>query len=251
MESFLKTVVETVNPSTQPVGVNLIEDMAQIEGKKIRVSDERLTVCQQIAYSRMYGWSTWCDSGTSHCVLGAACVGLIEPPERVLSGEVNCGVYQQDQPSAAAMQQQMPRHPVGPVGFLTYPLSRSVEGMTPDLAVVYVNTAQAMRFVQAFLYESGGEFTMKSSGDAGVCSRAVAQVAMTGEPTIEIPCMGDRRFALAQDHEMCVGIPASWFERTAVGLAATHKAGIRYPIPFQIPSACHLPPAFVTSDSDS
>lgn len=251
MESFLKVVAETVNPPSHPVGVNFITDLAQVEGKKIRVRDERLTVCQQIAYSRMYGWSTWCDADSSHCVLGAACVGLIEPPERVLSGEVNCGVYQQDQPAAAAMQTQMPRYPVGTSGLLTYPLSRPIEGLIPDLAVIYVNTAQAMRFVQAFLYEAGGEFVMKSSGDAGVCSRAVAQVAMTGEPTIEIPCMGDRRFALAQDHELCVGIPASWFERTAAGLTATHKAGIRYPIPFQIPSECHLPPTFVTSDSDT
>jgi uncharacterized protein (DUF169 family) len=251
MEAFLKIVTETVNPATQPVGVNIVNDVTQVDGKKIRVRDERLTVCQQIAYSRMYGWSTWCDSGSSHCVLGAACAGLIAPPQRVLSGDVNCGVYQQDQQAAAAMQQQMPRHPIGPVGLLTYPLSRPIDEVTPDLVVVYVNTAQAMRFVQAFLYESGGEFVMKSSGDAGVCSRAVAQVAMTGEPTIEIPCMGDRRFALAQDHEMVVGIPASWFERTATGLAATHKAGIRYPIPFQIPSSCHLPPAFVTMDEDS
>ena len=251
MESFLKIVAETVNPPTQVVGVTLVHDGAMVEGKKIRVRDERLTVCQQIAYSRMYGWSTLCDSGSSHCALGAACAGLIPPPARVLSGEVNCGVYQQDQPAAANMQRLMPRVPVGVAGLLTYPLSRPVDGVTPDLAVVYVNTAQAMRFVQAFLYASGGEFVMKSSGDAGVCSRAVAQVALTGEPTIEIPCMGDRRFALAQDHEMIVGIPASWFERTATGLAATHKAGIRYPIPFQIPSACHLPPAFVTTESDA
>lgn len=251
MDAFLKAVADTVNPATQPVGVSLIDDATQVADKKIRVRDERLTVCQQIAYSRMYGWSTWCDSDSSHCVLGAACAGLIAPPQRVLNGAVNCGVYQQDQPAAAAMQVQMPRLAAGKAGLLTYPLSRPVDGVTPDLAVIYVNTAQAMRFVQAFLYEAGGEFVMKSSGDAGVCSRAVAQVARDDAPTIEIPCMGDRRFALAQDHELCVGIPASWFGRTATGLTSTHKAGIRYPIPFQIPSPCQLPPTFVTSQEDT
>lgn len=251
MESFLKAVVEAVNPASQPVGVNLFKDDAPIEGKKVCIRDERLTVCQQIAYSRLYGWSTWCDSSTSHCVLGAASAGLIAAPERVLQGEVNCGVYQKDQPAAALMQSRMPRLPNEIAGLLTYPLSRPVEGASPDLAVIYCNTAQAMRFVQAFLYEAGGEFVMKSSGDAGVCSRAVAQVALDEMPTIEIPCMGDRRFALAQDHEMIVGIPATWFERTATGLLATHKAGIRYPIPFQIPSSCNLPPAFVTAESDT
>ncbi len=250
MEDFLATVKETVNPATLAVGVNLVRDADALAGQKIRLRDKPLAVCQQIAYSRYYGWSTWCTAATSHCVLGAGTTGLIDPPERVLNGTVNCTVYQKDAAAARAMQQAMPRVAKGVAGVLTYPLSRPVVGMAPDLVVLYVNSAQAMRFVQAFLYRQGGEFTMKSSGDAGVCARAVAQVTLTGEPTVEIPCLGDRRFAMAQDHELIVGIPASWLERTAEGLAATHKAGIRYPIPFQIPERCELPPTFTTGAED-
>ena len=186
MEHFLATVKETVNPATQPVGVNMIRDPATIGSLKIKVRNKRLAVCQQIAYSRMYSWSTWADAGTSHCAIGAACTGLIVPPQRILDGSVNNGVYQKSQLAAAAMQQMMPRVEPCVAGVLTYPLARSFEGMNPDLVVIYVNSAQAMRFVQAFLYHQGGEFVMKSSGDAGVCSRAIAQVALTGEPTIEI-----------------------------------------------------------------
>lgn len=249
-EQFLATVKETVQPATQPVGVSIVRDAALVEGKKIKVKGQRLAVCQQIAYSRMYGWSTWADQKTAHCVLGAACAGLIAPPSRVLDGSVNNGIYQKDQAAAAAMQQAMPRLPVGTAGLLTYPLARPLEGIAPDLVVLYLNSAQAMRLIQAFLYHQGGEFVMKSSGDAGVCSRAVAQVYLTGEPAMEIPCMGDRRFAMTQDHELCVGIPAVWLERTAAGLAATHKAGIRYPIPFQIPAGCDLPPDYITAGDD-
>ncbi|WP_303722487.1 DUF169 domain-containing protein [Malonomonas rubra] len=250
MDNFLEVVNATVNPATQPVAVNLITEAAKLEGKKIRLHGKRLTICQQIAYSRMYAWSTCCTAETAHCVLGAGCTGLIEAPQRVVDGEVNKGIYQQNQTAAAAMQQEMPKVDSNVAAVVTYPLSKRLQGIEPDLVVIYVNTAQAMRFVQAFLYHDGGEFCMKSSGDAGVCSRAVAQVAMTDEPTIEIPCLGDRRFAMAQDHELCIGIPASWLERTAEGLQATHKAGIRYPIPFQIPAECDLPPAFITSESD-
>lgn len=250
MNRFLEVIQTTVNPATQPVGVNLIMDKTQLENKKIRLQGKRLTICQQIAYSRMYGWSTCCTAETAHCVLGAGCTGLLEAPQRVLDGEVNCGVYQQDRSAAAAMQQQMPRVASGVAAVLTYPLTRPLAGLTPDLVVIYMNTAQAMRMVQAFLYHGGGEFCMKSSGDAGVCSRGVAQVAISDQPTIEIPCLGDRRFAMAQDHELLVGIPASWLERTADALQATHKAGIRYPIPFQIPDGCDLPETFVTAESD-
>lgn len=250
METFLNTLKETVNPATQPVGVNLLREAAAIAGAKIRVRGQRLAICQQIAYSRLYGWSTWVDKETSHCVLGAACTGLIDPPRRVLDGSVNTGIYQRDRAAAAAMQQAMPRVEPGVAGVLTYPLTRPVPGFTPELVVIYCNTAQAMRLVQAFLYHEGGEFVMKSSGDAGVCSRGVAQVAVSGKPAVEIPCLGDRRFAMTQDHELLVGIPAGWLERTAQGLAATHKAGIRYPVPFQIPSACDLPPDYITAEED-
>ncbi|MDD2899793.1 MAG: DUF169 domain-containing protein [Desulfuromonadaceae bacterium] len=251
MEHFLATVRETVNPATQPVGVNLVRDISLIEGLKIKMRGTRLAICQQIAYSRMYSWSTWTDAETGHCAIGAACTGMIQTPQRIEDGSVNTGVYQENRQAAAAMQQMMPRVEHGVAGVLTYPLVRSFKEIAPDLVVLYVNSAQAMRFVQAFLYHQGGEFVMKSSGDAGVCSQAVAQVALTGEPTIEIPCMGDRRFALAQDHEMIVGIPFAWLTRTAEGLLATHKAGIRYPIPFQIPSECQLPPEYITSGQDA
>ena len=250
VERFLETVRETVNPATQPVGVNLNRDTAQIDGLKIRIRGKRLTICQQIAYSRMYAWSTWADASTGHCLLGSACTGMISPPQRVVDGSVNTGIYQETRQAAAAMQQLMPRVMPGVAGVLTYPLARPFAGVVPDLVVIYVNSAQAMRFVQAFLYHRGGEFVMKTSGDAGVCSRAVAQVALTGEPTVEIPCMGDRRFAMTQDHELIVGIPFDWLQRTSAGLAATHKAGIRYPIPFQIPAECDLPQDYISGEND-
>jgi len=250
MQTFLDAVQTTVNPTTQPVAVSRVDAGRNLDELKLRVRKHRLTVCQQIAYSRYYGWSTCCDRNDSHCVLGAACAGLIEPPARVLDGSVNCGVYQQGPEAAMRMQQQMPRLPATTGALLTWPLSRPLAGVDAEAVVLYVNTAQAMRFAQAFLYHEGGEFVMRSSGDAGVCSRGVAQVLRDDQPTIEIPCLGDRRFAMAQDHEMIVALPSSWLQRTAEGLQATHKAGIRYPVPFQIPDACQLPPDFITTEND-
>ena len=78
----------------------------------------------------------------------------------------------------------------------------------------------------------------------------MAQVYQTGEPAVEVPCMGDRRFAMTQDHEMVVGVPLSWLDRMADGLEATHRAGIRYPIPFQLPDGCDLPASYITAADD-
>ncbi len=250
MKAFLDAVARTVNPGTQPVGVNLVKDAAAIAGVRVRVRDRRINVCQQVAYSRYYGWSTWVDAQHAPCALGAAAAGLVSLPERIRGGDVNAGVYQKDRQAAARMQASLPRVTEAVAGVLTYPASKPIDGFTPQVVVIYVNSAQAMRFVQAFLYRDGGEFTMRTCGDAGVCSRGIAQPFTSGEPVIEIPCLGDRRFAMTQDGELVVGVPARWFDRVAEGLEATHKAGIRYPVPFQMPEACDLPEPYTVREGD-
>lgn len=232
---------------TIPVGVNLLEEVPSL---KVRVKEKMITVCQQIAYSRYYGWSTLITKEYSYCVLGASCAGLIKPPKRVIEGEVNCNIYQKDIKTAKKMQEMMPRVGKEIRAVLTYPINRPVDGVTPDLIVFYCNSAQAMRMVQAFLYETGGEFTFSSSGDAGVCSRCVAEVYIKNKPAIEIPCLGDRRFALAQDFELAVGFPYRMKDIVINGLIQTHKAGIRYPVPFQIPEKCDLPKIYTTLPED-
>ncbi len=247
-DKLISTLNKTVIPQTAPVAVKIIR--GKIELPKIKVSNKKMTICQQIAYSRYYGWSTLASKENSFCVLGASCAGLIKTPDRVINGEVNCNVYQKDINAARKMQVNMPRIESGTLQVLTYPITRPLENIEPDLIVLYANSAQTMRFIQAFLYREGGEFTFKTSGDAGVCSRGVAEVYNTKKPNIEIPCLGDRRFAMAQDFEIIISFPYSYIDELIEGLEATHKNGIRYPIPFQLPEICDLPHDYITDEKD-
>lgn len=115
--------------------------------------------------------------------------------------------------------------------------------------IIYGNSAQMMRLIQAELWASGGEFKMASSGDAGLCSRGIAQIVNTGKPTMEIPCVGDRRFAATQDTEIIFAFPAEQASKIIDGLAATHRAGSRYPIPPQMDEA-HMPTGFYVVEQD-
>ncbi|PMP70586.1 MAG: hypothetical protein C0187_05425 [Calditerrivibrio nitroreducens] len=247
-EKLISTLNRTIIPQTSPVAVKIIKEA--IELPKIKITNKKMTICQQIAYARYYGWSTLATKENSFCVLGASCSGLIKTPERVLNGEVNCSIYQKDLNAAKKMQASMPRIDYGTIQVLTYPITRPLEGVKPDIIVLYTNSAQTMRFIQAFLYKEGGEFTFKTSGDAGVCSRGVAEVYNTNRPNIEIPCLGDRRFAMAQDYEIIVSFPFDYIDELVEGLEATHKSGIRYPIPFQLPEICDLPHDYITDSKD-
>jgi uncharacterized protein (DUF169 family) len=239
-QEFTDTLSKTVNPATFPVGVALLNE-APAAGLKFRVKYKKITVCQQIAYSRMYGWATCIGAEHSFCVLGAACAGLIVPPVRLLEGGVNCGVYQKDKEAAVKMQLAMPRVPAGTKYVVTFPLTRPLEGITAQSVVVYGNTAQAMRMIQAFLYKNGGELSF---------ARGVAEVILKKKPVVEVPCLGDRRFAMTQDSEMVAAFPLEMMEEVCEGLAATHTAGIRYPIPYQLPENCDLPDTYTVYESD-
>ncbi|MCX8084026.1 MAG: DUF169 domain-containing protein [Calditerrivibrio sp.] len=248
LDKLLTVLNKTIIPQTNPVAVKIIR--GDLELPKIKVNDKKMSICQQIAYSRYYGWSTLAKAKDSYCVLGASCTGLIQTPERIINGDVNCNVYQKDMEAAKKMQAMMPRINAGTVQVLTFPINRPVDGVIPDLVVLYVNSAQAMRFIQAFLYRRGGEFIFKTSGDAGVCSRGVAEVYISKKPIVEIPCLGDRRFAMAQDFELIVSFPYDYIDELVEGLEATHKNGIRYPIPFQMPDLCDLPDSYITKEND-
>lgn len=249
MKDFLDILDKTVKIQTSPVGVKIYSSGDRYSGK-VKVKDKNINICQQIAYSRYYNWSTYITAEYSFCVLGSSCCGLIDTPERVLEGDVNCNIYQKDKAAAAEMQKNMPRVDFHADGVLTYSLIKPLEGIVPDSVVIYANSAQTMRFIQAFLYQEGGEFSMKSSGDAGVCSRGVAEVINTRQPVVEIPCLGDRRFAMTQDHEIVVAFPYEKIEEISEGLLETHKAGIRYPVPFDMVESCKLPEDYTTKDED-
>jgi uncharacterized protein (DUF169 family) len=122
--------------------------------------------------------------------------------------------------------------------------------MTPQGIIIYGNSAQMMRLIQAALWKEGGEFGLASSGDAGVCSRGIAQTLMTQKPILDIPCLGDRRFAATQDTELIFAFPAVMTSQMLEGIKATYKAGSRYPIPTQMDWEPHMPAGFFVVAED-
>jgi uncharacterized protein (DUF169 family) len=231
-----------------PIGFTLLEKKEDVPDS-VKWVGHKMNICQQTALARFYGWAQASCAEDQICVLGAACLGMIDCPERVSNGEINCGIYQHDAATAKSMQDYLPKIDKKYQAVVTYPLTKVPAGLTPDGVVIYGNSAQMMRLIQADLWTSGGEFKMASSGDAGLCSRGMAQIVKTGKPTLEIPCVGDRRFAATQDTEIIFAFPAEQTGKILDGLASTHKTGSRYPIPPQMDEA-HMPNGFFVVEED-
>ena len=104
---------------------------------------------------------------------------------------------------------------------------------TPDLVLIWGNSAQIMRLIQGSLWKEGGRISISTFCD-GVCADSISQAMLSGELQIAFPCLGDRRFGLAKDTDLIASIPFGIVDSIVEGMEKTHKAGTRYPIPYEL-----------------
>lgn len=111
--------------------------------------------------------------------------------------------------------------------FLPFELGR----ISPDLVMVFGNSAQMMRLIHAATREKGHSLTSVFSGRFGACNEGILQTFKTKQPQLVIPGNGGRVWGMAQDDEFIFTMPAERLEDICEGLEMTHQAGVRYPIP--------------------
>jgi uncharacterized protein (DUF169 family) len=234
--------------NTFPFGIKLCKTLDELPpgARKRRF---RIDVCQQGFFARAYGWTLYSEKEDMNCVLGACACGLIPCPKRVTDGILGEKVYQKDLQAAADMQKEMTK--LDPIykAVATFPLRDAKEGYDPDVIMMYVNSAQCMRLTQAALWEKGGALVVPTVGDAGMCSTGIAYVMKTQGIIREVPCLGDRRFAGCQDHELVFSYHKSQAQQILDGLIGTHKGGVRYPIPTAV-EEFGMPPGYFVEVQD-
>jgi uncharacterized protein (DUF169 family) len=81
------------------------------------------------------------------------------------------------------------------------------------------------------LYHEGGTLEFTVAGRVGSCNEGVAKTLLTDKPQLVLLGNGDRVWGGAQDSEVMFACPASKLEMLVEGLEATHRAGLRYPVP--------------------
>lgn len=242
-----ETIEDYLRPNSFPIGIKLYEDREDLP-EKARVPRQKVNICQLITTARTYQWVVASTADRMLCVLGADCAGLLSTPKRVEDGELNLGAYQGTEEAAREMQASMPKLDEQYDAIMVGPLSRIPDD--PDVIVVYGMPAQVLRLAHAALYHRGTRLECGTNADAGICATGIAQTLLDDQPTWDLPCMGDLRFGLAQDHEIFFAYPKSWAERIEEGLEQTHKGGIRYPIPRQLDWTPNMPPAFEITRED-
>jgi uncharacterized protein (DUF169 family) len=117
-------------------------------------------------------------------------------------------------------------------GVVFSPLDRG--RIEPDLIMLFCNSAQLMRLVHGATQQVGTSLVSVFSGRSGTCTEGVLQTIKANEPKVVLPGNGDRVWAMVTDEEMLFTIPTGKLDTLINALEATHRSGVRYPIPVDV-----------------
>ena len=136
---------------------------------------------------------------------GAGAIGLMEPSEKVKSGEMHFSLGKfSSLGSAKRTVDAIPK--IDPImKAITYsPLETAP--YNPDIVIIICNPQQAMYLSQAMIYTLGGRFQAHFAGIQSLCGDAVAGPYTTKKPNITFGCEASRKFADIKPYEVIVGM---------------------------------------------
>jgi uncharacterized protein (DUF169 family) len=238
-----------IRPTTFPVGVLPLPAVSDgppdlVKKAKSPAADmeQPVTVCMAIGMARRYGWTLLVKREDNVCPLGGIAMGFEQPRERFWDGSLFSEYTGRPQSAVARDAHDLKRFETGQYeALLIAPLHAG--GFTPEVTIIYGNSAQVMRLTQAALFRRGGHLASLASGVLD-CSDLIVQPLAADDCQVILPCNGDRVFGMAQDHEVAFTMPQSKAAEVLAGLGDTHKLGQRFPIPVYMKFRPEMPEAY-------
>ena len=219
--------------ATFPVGVSLLKSSEEFKNINfLKKPENKIAICQIFSYARYYGWTMGCTKEDNLCPLAEISLGFKESYRLFEEGAFFIGRYNETKEAAKKTAETMPIFQDAKYSAIISGALNRVD-FDPDLILIWGNSAQIMRIIQGFLWKKGGRISMSTFCD-GVCADTITNAIITNELQIAFPCLGDRRFGMAMDTDLIASIPFGIIDEIIEGMEKTHKAGTRYPIPFQL-----------------
>jgi uncharacterized protein (DUF169 family) len=231
--------------ATFPVGIRSLRPGEPLPAKAKRPLKQmgvKVAICQSIGLARRYGWTLAFDGEDLSCPIAKAVFGFEDRNDYYASGALADGMYASCREAGARFEDALAKYQPGEIAFVVAgPLGRI--DFEPQTVLVYGNSAQVLRLLNACLFEKGGSLKAEFSG-RGDCSDIVIRTGKTGEPQVILPCYGDRIFGMTADDEMAFTFPFAMAEQVVKGLEGTHAGGVRYPVPVFLRFQAEFPKSY-------
>lgn len=231
--------------ATFPVGIKSLkagEGLPARARRPLQHLGVKVAICQSMGLARRYGWTLAFGGDELSCPIARAVFGFAERNEYYTSGHLADGMYASCREAGARFEEVLAKYGPGEYAHVVVgPLGRA--DYLPDTVLVYGNSAQVLRLVNACLYRTGGALTGEFSG-RGDCSDIVIRTHQSGRPQVILPCYGDRIFGMTGDDEMAFTFPFALADEVVRGLEGTHQGGVRYPIPVHLRFQADFPESY-------
>ncbi len=229
-----KKIEKYIRPATFPLAIKLIKEKSEIPAKAKRPSIDLITqnfICQNFKMARTYGWTIAVLEEDCNCMLARGVYGWDPVTEETMKwkSKFEVGLYAKDVETSRKIEKHIYLLANEFKGIVISPLAWTK--VEPDIVLIYCLPAQAMRFIQSYLYMEGGVLEFAAAGRIGSCHVGVPKVYLTKKPQLVLLGNGDRVWGGAQDSEVLFSCPREKLDTLIEGLETTHAAGLRYPIP--------------------
>jgi len=246
LKAFAQEIQTYIKPTTLPLAIKLLTSEGEIPEKTRRPKKDfqkRFAICQAVGMARRTGLLLALGREDISCPPSQVVLGFEKALPFFKDGNLCEGMYTSTKEAGKRTESSVPVFEYGRYQYvLIGPAGRA--NYEPDIILIYGDSAQIMRLVQAALFEEGGSLTSNFMGRFD-CADYTAGVLNSGKCQVVLPCSGDRAFGLTQDFEMAFAIPYSQIDKIIHGLQETHKGGVRYPIPFFMNWEATFPPKYV------
>ena len=218
-----------VQLKTSPIAIKLLEREEDIPKGTLRPKRDKgihLALCQAFARSRRERVAVAMLKEDHWCYLPVIAMGLAEPPDFFLQGNMDFPARVADLEAAKNLAKSSPRLKYGKyVGVISAPLRNA--NFEPDLVAIYCDPGQLRCLLTAMKYRSGYLVTSKLE-PSGACVQATVPALLSGDCQVTVPCAGDRRRALAQEDELIFSLPSARLEDLMLGLRHFDEMGSGY-----------------------
>jgi len=219
---------------TQPLGIKLlrgIEEIPEYSKQPKKDLGYHLSLCQAMAISRrksesftMFKEDMWCFEP----VIG---FGFEKAPEYFLDGSNRYPGTARTLEAGKNWAKNFPHFEYGKYcGVALSPLDKI--NFNPDIVLLYCNPAQLTQIMVAVNWINGNDILSRVSGHAG-CVYAIVPTLQNKQFQITVPCMGDRKRALAQNYEIIFSFPIELAKKLIIALEKLEKNNDGLPINFQ------------------
>ena len=234
LQEYGNKIETNLRLNTFVLAIKLLKNKKEISSNAKRPKKDfgyHLSLCQAFAISRREGTPFAMLKEDMWCFEPVVGLGLAKAPQYFLEGNNRFPGTARTLEVGKNWAQSFPHFELGKYeGIAFAPLSKTT--FEPDLIILYCDSAQLTQIMIAINWIDGNDINCRLSGHAG-CVYSIVPTVRNNQFQVSVPCIGDRKRAMAQNDEIIFSSPIKKVKDLVTGLEALEKNKEGLPVKFQ------------------